>query len=248
MHELAAVKAADHVAPALAQRSDAKRRGGRAADEVDCRGDALQFLRCIRLAGIDGFFCTQTGCRGELRLVDVASDHVLRALCAEHRDTDQAEAAAAQHCDALARADLGQLGGRAVRREPGAGQRGCEAVLDAARINQVLGIGYEQVRRIRAGAAHAEKTDPRYAVIVLAGFANRAFSAADPRIHDLLLSHPDTAGAWAQGLDHTEGLVPERERQRAALGHSRLTRRLAPRSAYTPRVSPPSTRRFCPVM
>src|SRR6185295_6059136 len=49
----------------------------------------------------------------ELRLVDVARDDVLHALGAQHRDARQADAAAADHGDAVARGERRQFGARA---------------------------------------------------------------------------------------------------------------------------------------
>src|SRR6185437_14265479 len=130
--------------------------------------------------------------RGELRVVDVAADDGRLAARLQHRDGDQAEAAAAQHRDRITLVELGQLVGSAVRGHGRTGEGRGERIVDAGRVEEVLGAGDQYVRGIGAGTVDAEKAASRNAVVVLAGLAHRALAAADPRVDELFLTdlHP----------------------------------------------------------
>src|SRR2546421_210450 len=143
MHQLTAVQAADDVAAAFAQRADAKRRRGRAADEIERTGDAAQLLHSLRRARIDSALRAELGGSTELGIIDVAGDDVLRALLAQDRDADEPQAAAAEHCDLVLRSQLRKLRRRAIRGERRAGERRSEGVVDAARVDEVFRVGHE---------------------------------------------------------------------------------------------------------
>src|SRR5205823_11405218 len=97
LDELATVQAADDVAAAFAQAGKAERRRRRAADEIERRGDAAQSLRRLRRAGIDRALGAELRRCRKLGIVDVAGDDALRALRAQQRHADEAQAAAAEH-------------------------------------------------------------------------------------------------------------------------------------------------------
>src|SRR5262249_1552243 len=81
---------------------------------------------------------------------------------------------------------------------------------------QVLRMRDEDMGGVRAGAVDAEDAAAGDAIIVLAGRAHRAFSAADPRVDQALLADLDAFRFLPHGLDDAERLVPQRERRHAA--------------------------------
>src|SRR4051812_25849364 len=84
VHELAAVEAADDVAAAFSQGSDAERRGRRAADEIDRPGKPLQLLQRVRRPRVQRAFRAELPGGGKLRVIDIARDDVLHAFGSQH--------------------------------------------------------------------------------------------------------------------------------------------------------------------
>src|SRR6185436_15591152 len=190
--------------------------GRRGADEVDGAGDALQLLRRIGSTSVDHELRAELAGGRELRLVDVARDDVLHALGAQHRNARQADAAAADHGDAVARGERRQLGARAVGGDARAGERGGEGLVDSRSVHEVLRVGHEHVRGVRASAVDADDAASRNAVVVLSGLAHRALAAADPRVDQAFLADLHAFHARADLFDDAKGLVAEGERRDAA--------------------------------
>src|SRR5438874_2811745 len=72
------------------------------------------------------------------------------------------------------------------------------------------------MRRVGAGAIHAEEARAGDAVVVLAALAHDALSAPDPRIDEALVAHLHAPSARPERFDDAERLVAERERRDAA--------------------------------
>jgi hypothetical protein len=109
-----------------------------------------------------------------------------------------------------------QLGARAVGGHAGARERRRERLVDAGGVQQIFRVRHEQMRRIPAGTVDAKDPGAGDAVVLLPGLANRAFSAANPRMDQALLSHLHALRFRSERLDDAERLVAERERRHAA--------------------------------
>ena len=122
------------------------------------------------------------------------------------------------------------------RRDRGAGERGGEGVVDAARVHQVLGVGDEDVRGVGPRAIDAEVAGAGDAVVVLAGFADGALAAADPRVHQPLLAHLDALGFRPEGRRRS---TVSRMQDRQATPTKRELRRASENRAKERQVLPP---------
>jgi hypothetical protein len=158
MHELAAIEAAQHVAPPL--RSAAMP----SAAVAGCRRSRsrrrrLQLLQRVGGARIDGFLAPSF-CAAASFASSMSQPTMLRPRAPQHRDADEAQPAAAEHRDRIRLVELGQLGGRAVGGERRAGERRGEGIVDAGGVEQVLRVGHEHVRGIGAGRFTPRKRLP----------------------------------------------------------------------------------------
>src|SRR6266513_1053753 len=215
MRELAAIEADEHVAPALSQGGDAQGGCDGAADEVDRSGTDLQLLQRVRRSGIERRLRAEPGGCGEFCSVDVARDDVLHSPGAQDRDAHETDPAAADHRYPVLRAQRGKLRARAVGSQRRAGERGRERFVDPARVHQVLRLRHEHVRGVGSVAIHTQESGFQ-AVIILSGLADRTAAAADPRIHQTLLSYFHSPRARTGCLDDAEGYMSRREWWHAA--------------------------------